>query len=127
MGPVTTDDAYTYAKAFLKPWNDRDIDRALAFMTDRATWEFTAGREPWGTRLEGPEAIRCHLETLYETVPDIQYELVEAFAGSGFLTMEVLVTGTDASDRRLGYHACDILLFDGDLVSTKRSYRKVVS
>jgi ketosteroid isomerase-like protein len=119
-------DTQTYAESFLEPWNDQDIARALTFMSDDAVWEFTVGSDPWGTKLEGTDAIRTHMEELYASVPDLHYDLVRAYAGSGFLVMEVRVTGTRAG-QRLDYQACDILAFEGELVAAKRSYRKVVS
>lgn len=58
-------------------------------------------------------------------MPDIHWDLVQGYEGSGFLVMEVRVTGT-REQTPFDYQACDILVFDGDLVSAKRSYCKVV-
>lgn len=116
----------TYADEFLRPWNDRDIDAALATMTPDASWEFTVGGDRWGTRLDGPGEIRAQMEELYAAVPDLHYELVRTYGGEDFLVMEVRVTGT-REGQAFDYQACDILVFEGGLVAAKRSYRKVVS
>ena len=37
----------------LEPWNQQDVDGALALMTDDCVWEITRGREPHGTLCTG--------------------------------------------------------------------------
>ena len=47
----------TFVDRFPEPWNQHDIDRALALMTDDCVW-VTRGREPHGTVYTGQTAVR---------------------------------------------------------------------
>ncbi|WP_051791213.1 nuclear transport factor 2 family protein [Amycolatopsis jejuensis] len=127
---MTTDLGYDpdeLCAEFLAPWNDHDVEAAVAAFTDDAFWEFTVGSDPWGTAHTGRAAVRAAIEDVFTAIPDIHYELVRYHAGSTHLTMEVLVTGTKQDGTKLKYQACDILRLDGNRVAGKRSYRKVVS
>jgi hypothetical protein len=54
--------------------------------------------------------------------------MVALHEGSTHIVMELLVSGSNReAGAQLNFQACDILLFDGDQPSGKRSYRKVVS
>jgi ketosteroid isomerase-like protein len=114
-----------FVHAFLKPWNDHDVDGAMAFMTDDCLWEYPRGNEPHGTRFEGRAAVRAAIEAAFKAVPDIHYELVQSSHGPGLVVVELLVTGTAIDGRPMGFQACDVMELRGDRVAAKRSYRKV--
>ena len=46
----------TFVDRFPEPWNQHDVDGALALMTDDCVWEITRGREPHGTLYTGRAA-----------------------------------------------------------------------
>jgi hypothetical protein len=97
-------------------------------MTPDCVWEFTVGKDPAGTRHEGVVTIKAAFEAIVRTVPDLHYDLINYYPGDNHLIMEILVTGTNVETKSvLRYQACDILVFRGDKVQAKRSYRKVVS
>jgi ketosteroid isomerase-like protein len=48
----------TFVDRFLVPWNQHDVDGALALMTDDCVWEITSGREPHGTLYTGRADVR---------------------------------------------------------------------
>lgn len=112
---------------FLAPWNDHDVDTAVASFTHDAVWEFTVGADPWGTAHIGHAALRAAIGAVFEAVPDIHYDVVRHHAAPDHLTMEVLVTGTAGDGTPLQYQATDILSLADGKVSAKRSYRKVVT
>ena len=43
----------TFVDRFLEPWNQHDVDGALALMIDDCVWEITRGREPHRTLRTG--------------------------------------------------------------------------
>lgn len=121
-------DPHGYALRFLESWNKHETKKALQWMTNNCVWEFTVGSDPKGTRYEGLPAIGQAFEAIVKTVPNLHYDLIDYYVGENHLIMEILVTGSNSeTGATLRYQACDILLFEGEKVKAKRSYRKVVS
>jgi ketosteroid isomerase-like protein len=120
-------DADAFVREFLHPWNQHDVDGAVAMMTPDCVWEYPAGPEPFGTRFTGIAAVRRAVADVFERVPDIRYELVRYHAGEQHLVLELLVSGTQRDGTHLRFQACDVLTLERGKISAKRSYRKVVS
>ena len=117
-----------FALEFLAPWNAHDTASVLASLPEDFVWQFTTGTHPNGTVYRGKDQLRVALERLFETVPDIHYEIVDLHPGDSHLVMELLVTGNNRETGAvLNFQACDIVLFEGEQLREKRSYRKVVS
>ena len=68
------DDAFV--DRFLEPWNQHDVDGALALMTDDCVWEVTRGREPHGTLYIGRTDLRAAIVEAFKALPDINYQPV---------------------------------------------------
>lgn len=117
-----------FVDEFLGPWNRHDLDAILDAMSPTAVWEVSVGSERWGTAHHGREAIRRAAESVFQTIPDIQYEPVRSYEGPGHVIIELRVTGHNReTGQDLDYQACDILeLVDHEIVA-KRSYRKVIN
>ncbi|MDP1963286.1 MAG: nuclear transport factor 2 family protein [Reyranella sp.] len=115
-----------FVDRFLKPWNDHDVEGALALMTDDCVWEITRGSEPHGTRIEGSRAVRAAIAQTFRAMPDIHYEPVHSSFGQDLVVVELLVTGTLADGRPARFHACDVMTVKDGKVAAKRSYRKLV-
>src|SRR5256885_13645475 len=113
---------------FLAPWNAHDTASILASLPEDFVWQFTTGTHPNGTVYRGKDQLRVALERLFETVPDIHYEIVDLHPGDNHVVMELLVTGNNRKTGAvLNFQACDIVLFEGERLREKRSYLKVVS
>jgi ketosteroid isomerase-like protein len=120
--------AKDFAVKFLDPWNAHDKQAVLAELTDDFEWQFTTGTDPNGTIYRGKAQIGDALDRLFDAVPDIHYEIVDLHEGPGHLIMELLVTGNNReTGASLNFQACDIVMFDGDQMLEKRSYRKLVN
>ena len=118
----------TYARRFLEPWNAHDVEAILRELPADFAWQFTTGTGPAGTTYRGREELRRALEQLFERIADLHYELVDVHAGDNHLVMELLVTGRNRETGEiLNFQACDIVLFDGETLKEKRSYRKVMA
>lgn len=119
-----TDQAFV--EKFMRPWNDHDVDGAMAFMTGDCLWEIPRGSDPHGTRFDGVAAVRAAIARAFEAMPDIRYDLVRTSFGPDLVVLELEVTGTQPGGRRTKFHACDVMTLQAGKVATKRSYRKVV-
>ena len=115
----------SFVRAFLKPWNDHDVDGAMALMTDDCLWEIPRGVEPHGTRFEGSAAVRAAIADAFRAMPDVHYEVVRSSFGPDLAVVELLVTGTPLDGAPVRFHACDVMTLCAGKVSAKRSYRKV--
>ena len=66
----------TFVGRVLEPWNQHDVDGALALMTDDRVWEITRGREPHGTLCSGRAGVRAAIVEAFKALPDINYQPV---------------------------------------------------
>ena len=71
----------TFVDRFLEPWNQHDVDGALALMTDGCVWEITKGRGPHGTLCPGRADVgradvRAAIVEAFKAFPDINYQPV---------------------------------------------------
>src|ERR1700730_4106875 len=66
----------TFVDRFLEPWNQYDVDGALALMTDDCVWKITRGREPHGTLYTGRTDVRAAIVEAFKALPDINYQTV---------------------------------------------------
>jgi ketosteroid isomerase-like protein len=112
---------------FLAPWNQHDVDGAVALMTDDCVWEVTRGSEPHGTFFKGTTAVRAAIAAAFHAVPNVHYEPIRSHYGEHHVVVELLVTGTQLDGKQLKYHACDILTLADGKIAAKRSYRKMVA
>ena len=115
-----------FVRRFMKPWNDHDVEGAMALMSEDCLWETPRGAEPYGTRYDGAAAVRSAIANAFKAMPDIRYELVRCSFGPDLIVLELLVTGTLADGGRVNFHACDVMTMRDGKVATKRSYRKVI-
>jgi len=115
-----------FVERFMTPWNEHDVDGAMALMTDDCIWEIPRGCEPHGTLLEGSKAVRAAIAGAFKAMPDVRYDLVRSSFGRDLVVLELLVTGTLAGGEQAKHHACDVLTVRDGKVAAKRSYRKMV-
>jgi taurine dehydrogenase small subunit len=66
----------TFVDRVLEPWNQHDVDGALALMTDDCVGEITRGREPHGTPYIGRTDVRAPIVEAFKALPDINYQPV---------------------------------------------------
>ena len=66
----------TFVGRVLEPWNQHEVDGALALMTDDCVWEITRGREPHGTLYTGRPDVGAAIVEAFKALPDINYQPV---------------------------------------------------
>jgi ketosteroid isomerase-like protein len=77
---MTDQELLDLAGEFGKAWNDHDLDRAMALVTDDCVFEST-GPAPDGERHQGRDAVRAAWKAIFDDV------------NAQFHTEEIVVTG----------------------------------
>jgi ketosteroid isomerase-like protein len=113
-------------KQILNAFNAHDLDRIMTFFADDAVLQMPRGTEPWGTRLEGKEAVRSGLVSRFSGLPDVHYSDDRHFVSGNRGVSEWLLTGTTPAGVRVEVRGCDLWEFRDGLVVTKDSYWKIV-
>ena len=103
-----------------------DPDAILDCFTDDGVFDITEGSEPWGERFQGKAEIRKALESLFSTLPDVQFvDGVDWVAGDRGVS-EWTCTATTPRGRALRVRGCDIFEFRDGLITRKDSYFKKI-
>ena len=63
--------ADTFVGRVLEPWNQHDVDGALAPMTEDRVWEITRGCGPHGTLRTGRAGVRAAIVGAFKALPDV--------------------------------------------------------
>jgi steroid delta-isomerase-like uncharacterized protein len=117
---VTTE----WLQAFADAWNRHDADALMSFMTDDCVFESSAGSEVWGTRSEGPDAVRAAYAEVWATFPDAHWANARHFVCGDRGVSEWTFTGTRGDGQRVEVHGCDLFTFRDGQIALKNSYRK---
>ena len=109
-------------------FNAHDLDCIMAFFADDCVLEMPRGREPWGSRFAGRQAVRDALATRFAGLPDVHYGNEEHFVDEAAQTgmSKWTLTGTTREGKRLEVRGCDFYSFRDGKVIGKDSYWKIV-
>ena len=109
-------------------FNAHDLDCIMAFFADDCVLEMPRGREPWGSRFAGRQAVRDALAMRFAGLPDVHYGNEEHFVDEAAQTgmSKWTLTGTTREGRRLEVRGCDFYNFRDGKVIAKDSYWKIV-
>jgi ketosteroid isomerase-like protein len=109
-------------------FNAHDLDRIMGFFADDCVLEMPRGRDPWGSRFEGKDAVRAALATRFAGLPDVHYGEEEHFVDEAAQTgmSKWLLTGTTPQGDRRNVRGCDFYSFRNGKVVRKDSYWKIV-
>ena len=115
-------------------WNAHDVDAIVAMHAPDMVFEnHTAGESAQG------EAVRGHIEAIFETWPDIRFETRRLYARDGVVTQEWTATATHArtmrrgdlvaepTENRIEWRGVDVIPFENGLVKRKDVYSDSVS
>lgn len=107
-------------------FNAHDLDRIMSHFADDAVLEMPRGREPWGARYVGKQAVRDGLAARFSGLPDVHYgddtHLVAGNVGISRWT----VSGTTTAGQKIRANGCDFYTFRDGLVVKKDSYWKII-
>ena len=123
---VSTADAEVLTE-LLAAFNAHDLDRIMGFFSDDCVLETPRGAQPWGTRFEGPSAVREGLAQRFRGLPDVHYGEDEHWVCGNRGVSRWLLTGTTTGGEQVRVHGCDLFdLTDDGRISRKDSYWKIV-
>ena len=107
-------------------FNAHDLDKIMEFFADDCSLDMPRGRDPWGQRFAGKEAVREALATRFKGLPDVHYSDDRHWVSGNFGVSEWLLTGTTPAGARVELRGCDHWEFRGGKVIRKDSYWKIV-
>ena len=111
----------------LDAFNAHDLDRIMECFATDCVLETPRGESPWGTRFDGPDAVREGLAQRFQGLPDVHYGEDEHWVCGRHGVSRWLLTGTTTSGESVRVHGCDIFDFTADgLIQRKDSYWKIV-
>lgn len=116
----------TLLQRLAEAFNEHDLDKIMEYFSDDCSLDMPRGSDPWGTRYTGKVAVRSGLQTRFEMLPDVHYEVIRHFATENMGVSEWLVTGTLMSGEAVKARGCDHYEFREGKVVRKDSYWKIV-
>lgn len=119
------DDAMAMLRAIAKAFDEHDLEAIMTHFGDDAVFDGPRGPEPWGTRFEGPDAIRQAFAARFAGIPDVRYREDRHFVDGDRGASEWTLSGTTTGGQRIEVRGCDLwTLRDGKVVK-KDSYWKL--
>ncbi|MGQ7846991.1 nuclear transport factor 2 family protein [Granulosicoccus sp. 3-233] len=118
---MTADDFDVLFDAF----NRHDIDAVMPYFHDDIVFDTVSGPEPYGTRIEGKDAVRQQFENTWGTMPDVQWK-----NGSHFLVSddrvvsETTFIATNPDGRRQHADSVDLFTIKDGKIIRKQAFRK---
>jgi ketosteroid isomerase-like protein len=112
----------------LAAFNAHDLDEIMSFFADDCVLETPRGDQPWGTRFEGPAAVREGLAQRFRGLPDVHYADDEHWVCGDRGVSRWLLTGTTPEGEQVRVRGCDLfdLAPDGRILR-KDAYWKIVA
>ena len=112
---------------FIDAWARRDVDALMELMTETCVFRSSIGPEP-GTTFAGAAAVRSSFERFLDPAnpPAGTTEQLEITAGDGFGVVRWTARERAADGRPVITRAVDVFELDGDRISLKDTYRKVL-
>ncbi len=109
---------------FAAAWNTRDLDALMECMAEECAFHASGGTEPEGARHVGREAVRRAYAAIFATFPEAAWIDAEHSVHGDVGLSRWRFRGRDQAHRRHEVDGCDILVFSGNLIALKDSYRK---
>ena len=107
-------------------FNQRDVEKILAFFADDATFLMARGPDPCGRRGHRKAALRPVLADRFKVITDMRWDHIDHFVTGDRAVSVWMVTGTGADGEKLDYQGCDLYRFRGDKILHKDTYWKLV-
>ena len=110
----------------LAGFNAHDVDAIMRHFTDDATFDAPRGPDPCGTRYTGKDEVARGFRGRFEGIPDVRYDEDRHFVAADRGVSEWRLRGTTKDGVTIDVRGCDLWEFEGDRISRKDSYWKIV-
>jgi len=110
----------------LDAFNRHDLEAIMSMFTEDCVFESPRGPDPWGRRFVGKSEVGDGLGARFRGVPDVRYEDGGHFVAGDRGASEWTLTGTTVEGETVRVRGCDLWTFDGDRVTRKDSFWKIV-
>jgi len=103
----TIEQARSYAKAWIDAWNARDLERVLVDYADDVVFRSPRIEAVTGDKsgvVRGKDALRAYWRKGIALAPDLHFELVRTYVGSGAITI--------AYRNHRGQNVAETMVFD---------------
>jgi ketosteroid isomerase-like protein len=122
---VDHDEAIEMLGAITAAFDAHDLDAIMGHFADDAVFEGPRGKDPWGTRFVGREAVRAGFAARFSGIPDVRYRDEGSFVDGDRGASEWTLSGTTTSGERIEVRGCDLwTIRDGKIVK-KDSFWKI--
>jgi steroid delta-isomerase-like uncharacterized protein len=116
-------------------WNDHDLDAIMSMHASDMVFEnHTAGESA-----QGPEEVREHIGSIFESWPDLHFETRRLYVREGVVTQEWTASATHSNTMRRGdlvaeptgekieWRGVDVIPYEDGLIKRKDVYSDSVS
>jgi ketosteroid isomerase-like protein len=105
-------------------FNRHDGADVMSCMTDDVVFDAAAGPEVCGRRLSGTAEVRAAFEATWAGMPDVSWQCThhEVFGDRGI--SEWIFRATTNEEQRIEVEGCDLFIFCGEKICSKRAFRK---
>jgi len=125
MDDMNRDGKVAVLRDIAQGFDTHDLDRIMRHFAADAVFESPRGRDPWGTRFEGIDAVREGFAARFTGIPDVRYGDDDHFVDGDRGASEWTLSGTTTDGQRIEIRGCDLWTFrDGQIVK-KDSYWKI--
>ena len=87
---MSVQDNLNLIEEFFSAWNARDVDRAVALLSDDIVWEDVASPEP----MRGKDMSRQHIQSRFTAAPDLKTTIMNQVITEDQVAAEVEFSGT---------------------------------
>ncbi|MFW9782642.1 MAG: nuclear transport factor 2 family protein [Candidatus Heimdallarchaeota archaeon] len=106
-------------KKMIAAYESRDIEKFIEFFDEDALDYTPAREEP----LKGRDEIRKDNEEFISSIPNVQFEILNAFGQANWVCVEGIVSGTyKGQNRKFKVHVCNVVKIGGNKVSEVHEY-----
>ncbi|MCC6453566.1 MAG: nuclear transport factor 2 family protein [Caldilineaceae bacterium] len=113
-------------KRLLEAFNHHDLNAVISFFAEECTLEMPRGPHPWGQRYTGKAQVREALASRFAGIPDVHYGQDRHWVSGNHGVSEWNLTGTTTAGVRVDVWGCDHYEFQGDKITHKNSFWKIV-
>ena len=123
-GNVSDSEKIAALEEFAEAGNRHDIDGMMSLFTDDCIFDSSFGPDAYGTRYVGYDQVKEGLQSFLDLAGDGRWTNVRHFVGGDRGVSEWTYVGTTSDGTRVEVDGCDLLMFRGNKVTVKNSFRK---